>query len=176
MNKEIEEKLAEIERNLLLTVTEHMQNVRSELLRNLEDKDIPGVWQPKYTEHYWYISSGGKSFLTNNFNTNDKHNIECYNFYRDKKVTEREAKFLRAYRKFRHLARELNNGWKPDWSDDSTYKFSIYFDGKSKYPYKVDNTTECKEVGSVHFKTLELAETAWAAMTEEEKAILKEEL
>ena len=59
------------------------------------------------------------------------------------------------------IARALNGGWKPDWSDSSQYKYFPYFNMNSGLSYGCGCNDRCSSVGSrLCFQNSELAKYA----------------
>lgn len=69
-----------------------------------------------------------------------------------------------AYKKLKIVARALNEGWKPDWSDSNQYKYFPYFEYKAGFGFSYSSCVTwytCALVGSrLSFKSRELAEYA----------------
>jgi hypothetical protein len=67
-----------------------------------------------------------------------------------------------AYRILHLLAKSLNEGWTPDWSNSGQYKYVPWFDFSSGFRFDVDAYWSSRStVGSrLCFKTSELAEYA----------------
>lgn len=83
-------------------------------------------------------------------------------------MSETQVKRLMAFNKLQNIAIYLNDGWHPDFNDESK-KWFIMSNGNFKY--KVGYNTRCMGSG-VHFKTKELAEEAARIMGEESLADL----
>lgn len=80
------------------------------------------------------------------------------------KGLDEDTKSIEAYAKLTIIARALNEGWKPDWSDHSQYKYVAWFTHKSGLGlsyHDCDFWGSCTGVGSrLCFKSRELAEYA----------------
>lgn len=71
---------------------------------------------------------------------------------------------IAAYAQLIVIARALNEGWQPDWSNHNQYKYVPWFEHKSGFGlsfYGYDGWDTCAHVGSrLCFKTRELSEYA----------------
>ena len=71
---------------------------------------------------------------------------------------------VNAYQMLIRIVRALNEGWTPDWSDNTTAKYYPWFEHKSGFGlsyYGYDYASTCAGVGSrLVFKSRELAEYA----------------
>lgn len=77
--------------------------------------------------------------------------------------TEHQLKRLLAINKLMNVAHYLNDGWEPDWEDNSEGKYCIIFNG---FICTVENNVWANN-GGVVFKSMELAEQAIEILGEE---------
>ena len=81
-----------------------------------------------------------------------------------------------AYRIIKMLARTLNEGWIPDWSNSSEYKYYPWFEMRGSSGFRFDdcdNWASHSYVGSrLCFKTRELAEHAAKHFTPEYERLM----
>lgn len=77
--------------------------------------------------------------------------------------TEHQLQRLLAINKLMNIAHYLNNGWEPNWKDNSEGKYCIIFNG---FICTVENNVWANH-GGVVFKSMELAEQAIEILGEE---------
>lgn len=75
---------------------------------------------------------------------------------------ESDTKDEKAYKKLKVIAKSLNNGWYPNWSDNSEYKYCNYFH-MNKGVFTDINSVYCSKTNmgvpsALCFKTSELAQ------------------
>lgn len=71
-------------------------------------------------------------------------------------TSEKQAKKLLAINKLMNVAKYLNNGWKPDWSDSNETKYHLVI---SKEEIKI-NYVYSISIYNIYFRTKDLAERA----------------
>lgn len=101
-----------------------------------------------YTNDYGTIKESANPEKVNNFCDTDPNNAP----------TERQLKILLAINKLMNVAHYLNDGWKPDWKDETQRKYYIYYDINDK-AFVIDHNTHFN-YGVVYFKSIEIAEQA----------------
>lgn len=72
--------------------------------------------------------------------------------------TKHQLERLLALNKLMNVAHYLNDGWKPDWKDETQRKYYIYYDINDK-AFVIDHNTHFN-YGVVYFKSIEIAEQA----------------
>lgn len=72
--------------------------------------------------------------------------------------TKHQLERLLALNKLMNVAYYLNDGWEPDWNDNSQHKYFIYYDISDK-AFVIDYNTHFN-YGVVYFKSIEIAEQA----------------
>lgn len=100
----------------------------------------------QYENHY-YIDSNGKIKKT-------LSGWYCPNAA----PTEHQLERLLALNKLMNVAYYLNDGWEPDWKNNTEYKYFIYYENRHKV-FKIDSNTFV-DYGIVYFKSKELARQA----------------
>ena len=107
----------------------------------------------KYKEHY-YTSDTGRIMKTD-------IGWHCPNVA----PTEHQLQRLLALNKLMNVAYYLNDGWEPDWNDNSQGKVFIYYNHSDKaFQTFIDVGFNC---GGVYFKSEELAKQAIEILGEE---------
>ena len=107
--------------------------------------------------YYWNVNTDNEYEAIDTYECSADYDclFNCY--------TEAQVRRLMAFNKLQNIATYLNDGWKPDFKDDSD-KYFIYLDGVNK-KYHVARNVHCMDSG-VHFKTEKLAERAIEIMGE----------
>lgn len=73
-------------------------------------------------------------------------------------TSKSQAEKILALIKLMNVATYLNDGWKPDWSNEDEYKYYIYYNNRTGEFYIEDNSF-CQS-NNIYFKTEELAKQA----------------
>ena len=154
MNRE--EILQKIE-ELKELVKEHDE--KSKFWRADEGKSYYWIWcDVCYEERELYCES-------------DNGRYACGNYKPTKEAAEADAKFIKCMHKLRNAARQLNDGWVPDWNDSNTYKWCI------GYNHHNTSFTVYSVLGNafvdVYFKSERLAMRALDMLDDEDKEVLK---
>lgn len=114
--KELEEKIAQLETELAQV---------KKIAEGLKNKtDNKGVFKPKNKQVYWYILDGDtiRSEWWNNYPV-DRDYYEIGNCFSSRESAEDAVRTLRLIQK----ARELQDGFIPDWEDMLQNKYSVRF-------------------------------------------------
>lgn len=106
-----------------------------------------------YTDRYSDIIKADGWFIYNLDNENNA-------------PTKEQLEWILALNKLRNTALVLNDGWKPDWSDESTAKFMIFYEYTDKIIGVYHAATKV-QFSSVYFKTAGLAYKAIELLGEE---------
>ena len=85
------------------------------------------------------------------------NSTEDFNTFETKREAEEQAKKIKEYLKLYHVARFLNSGWEPDWTNNEEDKWFITFDNNC---FMVDFRSTTREKFTRYFKSKELAEKA----------------
>lgn len=112
-----------------------------------------------YNTPFYFTDGNGKVFGKNdmsNINLCDSNNAP----------TKEQLEWILALNKLRNTALVLNDGWKPDWSDESTAKFMIFYEYTDKIIGVYHAATKV-QFSSVYFKTAGLAHKAIELLGEE---------
>ena len=177
MNEEITKRLTEIEENLINAIKEHISNLRTEFRYKFDEDKVNekpknDYFLPGNDEWYFYITTHGDIEQTKNNNMSlDQDLIRNFNFYKTIEIAEKEANFLRTYRKLRHIARELNGDWVLDPYNGHQIKWGFYFDAE-KYDFVCSDVYSI-DIGNIYFKTEDAAKKALSLLTNEEIETLK---
>ena len=115
-NKELQEKIARLETELT--------EVKEMAVAMKKKADGGGVFQPQDEEKYWYISGSGEAYVCwwkNHPTDHDRYSIgNCY-------LTEQSAKDVVRALKLIQKARESQDGFVPDWEDETQHKYFLDF-------------------------------------------------
>ena len=124
--------------------------------KKLTYEDVARKLFPKYS-HYYFISAGGtieKSLGNNNL-------VELS----DNTTSKKQAEKLLAINKLMNVAKYLNDGWQPDWSNDNEMKYYIWYSVLfSELRIDVVMSTPSN---NIYFKSEELAKQAIEILGEE---------
>jgi hypothetical protein len=101
-----------------------------------------------YTNDYGTIKESADPQKVNDFCDTDPNNAP----------TKHQLQRLLALNKLMNVAYYLNNGWEPDWNDNSQRKYFIYYDSNDK-AFVIDYNTHFN-YSVVYFKSIEIAEQA----------------
>lgn len=87
-------------------------------------------------------------------------------YYPNTALTKEQLEWLMALNKLQNVANYLNDGWVPDWKDEHTEKYFIWYNHvfneiQTDYTYR-------HSVCDIHFKSRELAHKAIEILGEEE--------
>lgn len=154
---------------------EQIQQLRTTLTaleKQLEENKKFKLWKPQPGRVYWIINGFGN--VTNcafngNYST-DESAVNSHNAIKTEEHAECRAHYLSAWNELAALAEQLNDGWKPDWTDSShnygldlNYREELFVNYSSKY--------YCS-FGNVYFKDKETAQVALETLSEKSKEIL----
>jgi hypothetical protein len=84
-----------------------------------------------------------------------KHGV----IFQSPKEALKHSKFQKLQNWLYQLALELNEGWKPDWSDSSQGKYSIYYDNRYE-KYDAELLFVSNTLGGAYFKDVETVSKA----------------
>lgn len=115
---------------------EKLQQLRDEFISKLEDdKKEFKLTYPEDGASVYFIHRGDKSVTNSHFwsdSTTDKNIFELGEYFNTEKEAEQRLKERKLLFKLHQWAKEKNDGWKPDWSNDDEEKYYItYFEGES---------------------------------------------
>lgn len=86
-------------------------------------------WKPTKDKLYYFVDSSGiVEFVCFNSDFDER----CYdigNCFKTREEAEFKAECIKVQHEIEELAREYNDGWKPDIYDICEYKYFIYYDG-----------------------------------------------
>ena len=121
---------------LLKQYDEKAKVLRDEFIAKLEDdKKEFKLTFPEDGASVYFIYRGDKSVANSDFwsnSTTDKNIFEIGEYFNTKEEAEQCLRERELLFKLRQWAKEKNDGWKPDWSNDDEEKYYItYFKDKS---------------------------------------------
>ncbi|WP_065377853.1 hypothetical protein [Gemella sanguinis] len=121
---------------LLKEFNEKVEQLRDEFISKLEDdKKEFELTYPEDGASVYFIHRGDKSVTDSYFlndRTIDKNIFEIGEYFNTKEEAEQCLRERELLFKLRQWAKEKNDGWKPDWSNDDEEKYYItYFKDKS---------------------------------------------
>lgn len=118
---------------LLKEYDEKAKALRDEFISKLEDdKKKFEVKLPDMYDTLYYIDDICSEVYITNF-VSSARDVDRYLrgfFFETKEEAERHLKECKLLFKLHQWAKLKNDGWKPDWSDYSNDKFTIYYDGQ----------------------------------------------
>lgn len=79
--------------------------------------------------------------------------------------TKEQLEWVLALNKLQNVANYLNDGWKPDWSDEDTKKYYLWYNHRFN-KIQTDYVNR-QSMGDIHFKSRELAHKACEILGEE---------
>lgn len=127
-----------------------------ELIKERENKGK--FWKPEYGEDYWHADLDG--VLDYKPWTGDEFDLRRYNTgncFKTQSEAEEKLKYNDAVIAVNVKIRELNDGWKPDWSDEDQYQFHIFFNYYSS-KFSVAENSQVTEFSILNFvKSKEIA-------------------
>lgn len=95
-------------------------------------------WKPTYGEFYYSFNDCEICYVQWLGDKWDNDRCSKHAIYKTHDEAESDFKFLIAYRKIRDKAKELNEGWVPDWNNDNIRKYCIKYDHPTN-KFKVDS-------------------------------------
>lgn len=160
---------------LIKEYDEKAKALRDEFISKLEDgKKEFKLTYPENGETVYYIDDEGKIYDTDYFDVSsyDKYMFEHGLYFDTREEAEQHLKKQRLLFKLKKWAEIHNEGWQPNWSDYSTDKFSIYYDGQEEvlqtHFWRVSNILSTLPI----FKTQEIAQACIDEFGEEIKEVL----
>ena len=152
---------------------EETQRKLAELKDYIESgNDKSKFWRADYIKPYYCVGVDGSVTTFREDCTSFDHTMQaCGNYKPTKEAAEADAKFIKCMHKLRNAARQLNDGWVPDWSDDHAVKYDIFYNHESQNFLVHFNYSRTQ--AAVYFKTAELALRALDMLDDEDKEVLK---
>lgn len=145
-----------------------------ELENNINGKYNPLAYKRK-TEGYVYYKINDSGVVTGRTEVNSTDDDFCFtngNYKQTFKQTERHAEYTRTLNRLLCIADELNEGWKPNWSDFGESKWHIYYDHHFHCGFVISETWHASD-NKTHYKTRALANEALSRLDERDKAVLR---
>ena len=125
---------------LLKEFNDKVEELKQELLAKLEQEDKEEkkpflVDLPNDNDEFYYIDDYDNTICERSFHMYDSNNLFCYingSFFKTEEEAKQHLKERRLLFKLQQWAKEKNDGWKPDWSNDDEEKYYItYFEDES---------------------------------------------
>lgn len=117
-------------------------------------------WRPKYNDNYFLVDGRGQ--VRNSTWEDDELDEWRYpqrNVFRTKKEAEQHLAVLKARAAILDHADEVNEGWEPDWSDKSPWKYSVAY-CHSRVTLVIRTTSNIRSTAIVYYKSEEAAQDA----------------
>lgn len=143
----------------LKIIIKDSQNKLESLEKKVEDDKL-NAWKPK-----------GNWFLNPYFDVDEVYGnweSDDYNKFDTKEEAKKIANKINAWLKLYHIAKYLNDGWKPNWNNDNECKYSIYYDYDCN-EYDISRYIKVEDLNSIYFKSGNLAIKAMELMGEDIK-------
>lgn len=106
--------------------------------------------------NYYFVSFGGgisdEPYVTDAIDNAQINTTPCF---KTQEEAQEYLEYCQAYMRVINAIRELNDGWTPDFSDGSTYKFCVYYD---YYSLKLTGSSDIQCSGSNHLLYLRTEE------------------
>ncbi len=164
MDKKQLEKALEIVQNMT-SVCDKGKSEVSDLLYAMAGEEKPKNLMGECPETHYYVGGDGSTWSNNV----DTLYVEIGNWFTTQEQAKKEAEYFKVMTKLRCIARNLNDGWKPDWSISTDKYYIEYYKGWSVKSYMNYNS-----LGGVYFKTEASAQKALDSLTDTEKQTLLE--
>ena len=161
---------------LLKEFNEKVEELRQELLEKIdkEEKKLFEVELPEGGKKLYYIAEDENKVYMTDFCDFEYFKNRFLNgcYFETKEEAEQHLKEQRLLFKIKKWAEIHNEGWKPDWSDYSNDKFTIFYDGQDDvlqiHFWRVSNILPTLPI----FKTYEIAQACIEEFGEEIKEVL----
>lgn len=143
--KEYEERVAKLEKEL------------NELKKvEIEDNEFP-----RLREQYWFVETDGYVVYAYwDDNTTDNHRKDFLRIFKTKKECERYLEIQVAFK-------DEPKKFKPNWQDNSQYKYYLYYDYDYGDNIKI-NSAWSKQVATLYFESREILEELISRFGEED--------
>lgn len=146
---------------LLKQYDEKAKTLRDEFISKLEDdkKEFEVELPNKYDTLYFIDDISSKVYMTG-FSTS-KNEIARYlrgYFFETKEEAKHHLKERKLLFKLHRWAKLKNEGWEPDWSDVSQYKFSVDYSGLLDELWATDATVQKRFNKLPYFKSENIAQ------------------
>lgn len=156
---------------LIKEYDEKAKALRDEFISKLEDdKKEFKLTYPEDGASVYFIYRGDKSVTNLDFwsnSTTDKNIFEIGEYFNTKEEAEQCLRERELLFKLRQFAKEKNDGWEPNWSDNTQYKFSVDYSRISDKLWDTDSTLFNSFSKIPYFKTREIAQECIAMFGDE---------
>ena len=161
---------------LIKEYDEKAKALRDEFISKLEDdKKEFEISYPEPKSKVYYINSYTGEIhciLLNVIDKEVKHLYELGLYFDTKEEAEQFIKEQTLIKKIKCWAKEKNEGWEPDWSDDSQCKFSVDYNRLTGSIWATDSTVYNSFSKIPYFKTEEIAKECIDMFGDEIKEVL----
>jgi len=152
----------------LLDEQERLKQQLNKLSEKIDNCDKPKTF-PQEGDMYWYYENNG--YVASTIAVDSEGRLEAY---KTKKEAQKARDIVFAKQRIAQAIEILNDGWKPDWSSYSQYKYCMY---KNTYSNTFDITTVVQskiQLNYMYCKTYDIAEQIVSSHTEDLLLILSE--
>lgn len=161
---------------LIKQYDEKAKALRDEFISKLEDdKKEFELTYPEDGETVYYISCADGSIYDRDYcvdNWDDKYMFEHGLLFKTREEAEQHLKESKLIFKLKQYAKEKNEGWEPDWSDNSQYKFSPDYNRLTGSIWVTDSTVYNSFSKLPYFKSEEIAQECIDMFEDEIKEVL----
>jgi len=135
----------------LLDEQERLKQKLNELSEKIDNFDKPKTF-PQEDDRYWYYNTSGSIFNDIASSSRNRTNV-----HKTEKEAEKARDIAFAKQRIAQAIDILNDGWKPDWSISSQYKYGIY---KNTYSNTLDVSTAVQGKSLPNYMYCETYDTA----------------
>ena len=150
-----------------------IKELQEEVARLREEAKETGELRKRVEQddNYCYITSHGTVERTRDSRHSlDYETFERGNYYLTNQAAEEDRPYVNLMLKLRHIARDLNDGWIPDWGVKREAKYHI---GAELNGLRIEMCGVFSTLGTAYFKSEELAQKALDSLSEEELELLR---
>lgn len=162
---------------LIKEYDEKAKALRDEFISKLEDdKEKFELTYPEDGGSVYFINRGDKSITKTRFwdnSTTDKNYFEIGEYFNTEQEAEQYMKERKLLFKLQQWAKEKNDGWEPDWSDDDEEKYFITYVDCEKVELSWEIAWGMMNFTKLpYFKTSEIVQACIEEFGEEIKEVL----
>ena len=160
---------------LLKEYDEKAKALRDEFISKLEDdkKEFEIKLPNKYDTLYYFDAEDTEIYMTG-FSLHEKDITRFLHgyYFNSEEEAEQFLKERKLLFKLHQWAKEKNEGWEPDWSDVSQYKYSVDYSGLLDELYATDSTVQKRFNKLPFFKSEKIAKGCIELFGDEIKEVL----
>ena len=160
---------------LLEEFDKRQKALRDEFISKLEDdnKEFEIKLPNKYDTLYYFDAVDTEIYMTG-FSLHEKDITRFLHgyYFKTKEEAEQHLKERKLLFKLHQYAKEKNDGWEPDWSDNSQYKFSPDYNRLTGSIWVTDSTVYNSFSKLPYFKSEEIAQECIDLFGDEIKEVL----